>query len=50
MIAKNDFGCQIFAVGARKPQRTTLGRVIDHMDDQAHVAVDEVLPRPRLVV
>ena len=44
------FGRQIFAVGRREIDRAALGRVVDHVDHQAHEAVDEILPRPRFAV
>ena len=41
------FGRQILAIRSRKMDRPALGRVIDHVDHEAHEAINEILPRSR---
>ena len=41
---------QIFAICGRKIDRTALGRVVDHVDHEAHEAIYEVLPRTRFAM
>jgi len=45
---QEDFGAEVVAVGGREADTSRPSRVVDHVDHQAHEAINEILPRPRL--
>ena len=46
-IVQEHFGRKIFAVCRRQIDRAALGRVVDHVHDQAHESINEIFPSPR---
>jgi hypothetical protein len=47
---QENLGGEVLAVGGGEAQRPALGGVVDDVDYEAHVAVNEVFPGPRLIV